>query len=311
MGVLKEESAHPGLARRSTYTDTYSFVKLIGEGGQGKTELVKRKRDQKVLVRKVQKIFDMAGDIPLEMKVFEDVLTPHPSIVYFDHANYLKKDKSLVLYFEHCEGGDLDKHVPGKHYVSEDFIWCVFVQLASALAFLHYGISRKHPNSTPAGWTRVVHRDVKPGNVFLRRPITSKRPTPDVVLGDFGLATTEQETWGCGTYPYTGPEWPVVTKQGDVWGLGAIIHSLAHGQAPVGPPPRNWPSGHAAMKQWYCDPENKNPKPMSTRYSDRLNRNMMDCLTKDPNKRVNSKILLQNLLKEMPTRLTKDLSAKY
>jgi len=37
----------------------------------------------------------------------------------------------------------------------------------------------------------------------------------------------------------------------------------------------------------------------------------MDCLTKDPNKRVNSKILLQNLLKEMPTRLTKDLSAKY
>ena len=296
--VVKERSARPGPTRRGTFKDQYVFIKSLGEGGQGKTEACRRKRDGKVLVRKVQKDYSMHGDYPREMYIFENVLSPHPSIVEFDHANYIKANHSLVLYFEHCEGGDLHQYIGTNP--SEDLIWQIFIQLADALAFLHYGISRRYPHSRPNGWQRVIHRDIKPANVFLRRRISSRNPYPDVVLGDFGLATLNTVTEGCGTDEWIGPEIPTITKAGDVWGLGAIVHALAHGQGPVPRPPRNWPRDRSSVREWYCDPMNRRPRSMPSRYSDDLNDNMMDCLTIDPSQRVTSQELLRHLEREMP-----------
>ena len=275
----------------------FKILKIIGEGGQGETQLVENEKTRKLLVRKTQKDFLMRGDIPMEMYIFEEVLALHPSIVGFHNANYKKEDRSLVLYFDHCSGGDLEKHIPKKGYIPEDFMWHVFIQLADALAYLHYGVSRKYRNPN-SSWRRVIHRDVKPGNVFLKRPITGKNPIPEVVLGDFGIATLDEHTKGCGTPDWMAPEVPVVTKQGDVWGLGAIIHALAHGRGPVGNPPVDWPKRN--LHKWWWAPEARKPKEMPTRYSSKLNANMMDCLTRNPNKRISSLELLHSLEKEAP-----------
>ena len=302
--VIHDERFDPNAIK-----DKYDQLAQIGQGGQGKVWIVKRVRDGKVLVRKEQRRFDMhSSGIPVEQFIFQDVLTPHPSILGFDHANFLHGDNgrapSLVLYFEHCKGGDLSQFQPrnGDNGPSEMFLWQVFLQLADAIAFLHYGYNRfsRTPDTPPLGWRRIVHCDIKPGNVFLRYKVTKKRDVPEIVLGDFGLATLKETTRGGGTDEWIGPEIPVMTKENDVWGVGAIIHALAHGKGPVSFPPRDWPRGRDAVNKWYRDPRSRRPKGLPVSYSSQLNRNMMDCLVMDRNKRISSLQLVKNLVNEMP-----------
>lgn len=284
--------------------DSYDQLQKIGEGGQGRVWVVKRKSDKRILVRKEQKRFDMHGSIPCEMHIFENVLTTHPRIIEFDHANYMSANGSLVLYFEHCQGGDLGQLIPrgGASGLSEKLLWRVFSQLADALAFLHYGYNgfAKYPEIPPRNWRRIIHRDIKPGNVFLRYKLTSRNPVPEVVLGDFGLATLDEVTYGGGTDEWIGPEIPLMTKQNDVWGVGAIIHALAHGKGPVSWPPKDWPRGREAEDKWYKHPKSRNPKELPMAYSSALNRNMLDCLVMDPKRRINSLQLVKNMAAERP-----------
>ena len=303
---VRERGAHVTTHKhRPTNTkEAYEQVRNLGEGGQGKVCVVRRKSDGKLLVRKEQQVYSTFGDMPVEMHILEKVLGHHPRIVEFYSGNFLKANMNLVMYFEYCQGGDLHDFIPrpGDKGCSETFLWHCFIQLAEALAFLHFGIRSwaKDPDLPPRGWARVVHRDIKPANVFIRRKMTTSHPIPEIVLGDFGLATLMFETYGSGTTEWCGPEIPVVTRQGDVWGAGAIIHALAHGRGPVPSPPRDWPRGRDATEMWYANPKARQPKQLPTSYSSALNRNMMDCLVRDPNKRVESRDLLDHLKAERP-----------
>lgn len=93
-----------------------------------------------------------------------------------------------------------------------------------ALKYLHYN--------------RVIHRDLKLGNLFLGDKMELK-------LGDFGLATklefdTEKKRTICGTPNYIAPEilddktghsYPV-----DIWSLGVIIYTMIIGKPPFETP---------------------------------------------------------------------------
>lgn len=79
---------------------------------------------------------------------------------------------------------------------------------------------------------KVVHRDLKPGNMFLSDGMIVK-------IGDFGLATRpdgqKRRVTICGTPNYIAPE--VLYKQAysyeaDVWALGCILYALLTGQPP-------------------------------------------------------------------------------
>ena len=301
---IKERAVGSPSARHGSVRikESYEEIRKIGEGGQGKLWIVERKSDRKRLVRKEQKTYHMYGSVPSEMYIFENVLTPHPRIIDFDHASYMNANGTLVLYFEHCKGGDLHQYIPrgGGRGVSEQFLWRVFIQIADALAFLHYGYNRsaKDPNTPPRKWRRVVHRDIKPENIFLRHKLTSSNPDPELVLGDFGLATLNQETAdGCGTHEWCGPEFPVMAKENDVWALGGIIHALAHGRGPVPNTPRDWP---LSGREWRTYPGARQPKNLPQTYSSALNRNMMDCLEMDPRYRITSLQLVKNLVATRP-----------
>ena len=81
---------------------------------------------------------------------------------------------------------------------------------------------------------RVIHRDLKLGNLFINERMELK-------LGDFGLATKldfdgERKRTICGTPNYIAPE-VLSGKEGhsyevDVWSLGVIIYTLIIGKPP-------------------------------------------------------------------------------
>lgn len=163
---------------------------------------------------------------------------------------------------------------------------------------LDYGYDERRSNPTKASsaWQHVVHRDIKPANIFVRRPKTDGAHPP-LLLGDFGLATVKPRTTnGAGTVDWQGPEWPLVTAKTDVYGLGATIHWLCHGSGPVSPAPAGYRSKE--LNAYYQNPATKRPRQLPSRYSEELNRNMMECLRRDPERRVNSNDLFLNLRRD-------------
>lgn len=92
-------------------------------------------------------------------------------------------------------------------------------QIAGACKYLHEN--------------KIVHRDLKLGNLFLNDNMELK-------VGDFGLATkiaseSDRKLTLCGTPNYIAPE--VLFKKGhsfevDVWSLGCIVYTLVVGKPP-------------------------------------------------------------------------------
>lgn len=98
----------------------------------------------------------------------------HPNIVkYYDRI--IDRDNSKIyIVMEYCDGGDISTLIKNskreRKNLPEDLIWTILSQMLLALQHCH---TRKEG--------KVIHRDLKPGNVFLDS-------STNVKLGDFGLS---------------------------------------------------------------------------------------------------------------------------
>lgn len=122
---------------------------------------------------------------------------------------------------EFCQGGSLFDLLKRRGGGAQPVEWVrkVLVEIATALAAVHA--------------TGMTHRDLKPGNVFVR----TEEPL-DLVLGDFGfardLAMSVEAMSIVGTFAYAAPE--VVTlgetsQAADWWSLGVMIYELLTGSS--------------------------------------------------------------------------------
>ena len=98
---------------------------------------------------------------------------------------------------EYCAGGDMSKLIKKckdeSDFITEDVIWKIFTQIILALNECH---NRKEG--------KILHRDIKPGNVFFDNE-------KNIKLGDFGLSKilSEESQYAktnVGTPYYMSPE---------------------------------------------------------------------------------------------------------
>jgi len=142
----------------------------------------------------------------------------HAGVVGFEH--FFEDAENVYLLLELCHNQTLSEVLKRRKRLTDLEVQCYALQCISALKYLH-----AH---------RVIHRDLKLGNLFLSEKMELK-------LGDFGLATKleydgERKRTICGTPNYIAPE-VLEGKMGhsyevDIWSLGVVIYTLLVGKPP-------------------------------------------------------------------------------
>ncbi|KAI0301725.1 kinase-like domain-containing protein, partial [Multifurca ochricompacta] len=140
-------------------------------------------------------------------------VSSHPHVLTFHRE--INEDRYAFYVYDLC-AGDLHSVIRKAAFFRDDeLIKRAFIQIIDALEYCH---SRG-----------VFHRDLKPENIL----VSARSGDIDVLLADFGLATTNKMTASsCGTPCFMSPESlvphhkPYSTSQGDVWALGCILAEM-------------------------------------------------------------------------------------
>jgi serine/threonine-protein kinase len=132
------------------------------------------------------------------------------------------------LVMELLRGEDLRERLERDRILSPEIVVRFVSQLCEALDVAHE--------------EGVVHRDVKPANVFLARTGSSRAPVISVKLMDFGVATLASELTPrnglvLGTPAFMAPEQiegREVDLRADLWAVAALVYRMLTGRYPFG-----------------------------------------------------------------------------
>jgi hypothetical protein len=202
----------------------YQVLRAIGRGGMGTVWLC---RDE-ILGREVA--IKQIGALPGEsMTETKRAMREARSAAALNHPNavavydVVDHDGLPWLVMEYVEGQTLADEILHEGRLSPQRVADIGAQLAGALARAHE--------------RRIVHRDIKPGNVLIDR---AGRPK----ISDFGIARghgDEQLTqigFITGTPGYLSPELARgadPAPASDVWALGATLYAAVEGEPPYEP----------------------------------------------------------------------------
>lgn len=228
--------------------DRYRILGFVDSGGTADVYLAKDQDvDELVVIKQLSR--KMAGD----PRVREHFLREATTAKSIDHANVVRvldvvepADDSPFLVLEALAGETLGDYLRREGALSAELALRFAAQAAYALQAAH-----------EAG---IVHRDVKPDNLFLVGEIGTPRL---LKLIDFGMAHVEHvpgasESVVLGTVQYMAPEQVLtepVDARTDVYGLGVVMFRMVTGHLPFDseptadmlrhqlfstPPPASW-----------------------------------------------------------------------
>src|SRR5438874_379585 len=201
----------------SIATGRYRLERPLGHGGMASVyEARDTGLDRAVAVKVLAE--NLAGDEELRTRFLREARLAarlsHPNVVNVFDAGEDEGRPYIVM--ELVEGATL----AGRGPVPAEEARGLALQAARGLAHAHQ-----------AG---LVHRDIKPGNLLLRRDGTLK-------IADFGIARAAETTaltqagTVLGTAAYLAPEQALgeeVTAAADVYSLGAVLYELLTGRPP-------------------------------------------------------------------------------
>jgi serine/threonine protein kinase len=200
----------------------YRFMRRLGSTEHSGVYLAERESTHLQVVLKVLRQMPEHAD---SIGAFDRFLQEYETIAEMDHPNIVKiydlgvGDDHAHIAMEYLDGGDLRKKLDGG--VGEQEAVGYLRQIAAALSAVHA--------------KNVLHRDLKPGNIMLRKDGT-------IALIDFGLAkrakleseiTDKGEIFG--TPYYMSPEQghgANVDERSDIYSLGVIFFELLTGEKP-------------------------------------------------------------------------------
>ncbi|CAF2103825.1 unnamed protein product [Rotaria magnacalcarata] len=198
----------------------YSKGKFLGKGGFARCyELIDVTTGQTFAGKVVPKSMLIK---PHQKEKMQQEVTIHQSLNHkhiVQFFSYFEDENNVYIILELCRRRSLMELHRRRKTVTEPETRYFVKQIVEACIYLHD--------------KRIIHRDLKLGNLFLNDQM-------EIKIGDFGLATrieneTDRKRTLCGTPNYIAPE--VINKKGhsyevDVWSLGCILYTLLLGKPP-------------------------------------------------------------------------------
>jgi serine/threonine-protein kinase len=206
---------------------SYSIIRQVGRGAFGvvyeaRRNPLKKRIALKVLHEHVLSTPDAITRFQREIMAAAQVEHPHV-IQVFDGGVHEERG---FLAMEFLEGETLGERLKREKVIDAEEVIDVMLPIASALDAVHN--------------VGVVHRDIKPGNIFLARHVTGLT-SPRLV--DFGIAKllsddldlTQTHSW-LGTPFYMSPEQVRQSKnvdaRSDQWSLAIVLYECLTGEKP-------------------------------------------------------------------------------
>jgi eukaryotic-like serine/threonine-protein kinase len=204
----------------ATIDGRYRLERPLGQGGMASVYLGHdTELDRPVAIKLLAE--NLAGDEEFRRRFVREARLAarlsHPNVVSVYDAG--EDDGRPYIVMEHVDGETLADVLARRGRLPPDEARELAAQAANGLAHAH-----------EAG---LVHRDIKPQNLILRRDGTVK-------IADFGIAraaetTITQTGTVLGTAAYLAPEQALgeeVTAAADVYSLGAVLYELLTGRPP-------------------------------------------------------------------------------
>ena len=211
--------------------ETYIIEALLGRGGMGAVYLAGHTRLQgkKVAIKTLHA--DLGGEEVLaRFKREADIASQldHPNIVKVENYNVLPDGTPYIVY-EYLQGESLAQRIADGGAMSMESVFSILRQIGSALGAAHR--------------LGVVHRDLKPQNIFLQPSEADGRAVEIAKVLDFGISkilggtqsVKTQEATLLGTPQYMAPEQAtgqhsLVDARTDIFALGAILYEMVSGK---------------------------------------------------------------------------------
>jgi len=212
-----------------TLADTYSIVRIVGEGGMGRvyearhTRIGGKRFAVKLLHPEYARLPEVLSRFQREAEAAASIESPHVGDVYDVGKT---EDGRPFMVGEFLEGRELAEFVRERGRLEVQPAVRIVRQICKALCAAHA--------------KGIVHRDMKPENVFLTGDLSS--PTAKVI--DFGISKVKEAGGGpsltktgmiMGTPSYMAPEQAKgehVDHRVDIYAVGAILYELVTGKRP-------------------------------------------------------------------------------
>jgi NIMA (never in mitosis gene a)-related kinase len=251
----------------------YYILKTLGSGAAGDVFLARhRPTNEKVALKMIIPTVErpqISEQTLKEVNLMKSL--SHPNVV--GYRDSFKDSGKLYIAMEYVDGGDLSAMISERRgrLLSEDDILKIFIQLMVALKYVHF--------------RKVIHRDLKPQNIFLARVGVIK-------LGDFGISRALESSIDlartrCGTPYYLSPEiWggQAYNSQTDIWSAGCVLYELCTLQKPF--------QGQNVNQLLVAILQSKY-QPLTSRYTDDLRSLVARMLSQEPTDRPTAADILQ------------------
>lgn len=267
----------------------YKVEELVASGGMGSVYKVSHLTMMRTLALKTLKTSRISREswtaFVTEAKVLSRL--EHPNLVKVYDLGLI--DNRLPYFvMDYIDGEPLSAKIKREGALSVAFTLAIFEQVADGLAY--------------AEEIKLLHRDIKPGNIMLQK--TNDPNQPMVKIVDFGLATDATGSGGefnqkiCGSPPYMSPEQSLyqnLDNRSDMYSLGCSLF-----EALTGAPPFIGESALITLSKHQTErPPTLKEASLGTEFAPLLERMVAKMLEKNPANRIQTFKELKQIIKKL------------